>query len=244
MPIMHVFDDAGRLRPDAGTKIWATMLVPTGPRDDAWHLHVAAEMVDAAIAAGANRIVLDPDALLRLYKAGQDTVERDRQRRQRAGEHCGEQLLILMTLDRERPELASREKAARLHARDLARFRDPALLGSESKLGTRWREYAPSVPLWAAWRRLCRAKEYSVGTPADWLLILSLAERYRLWAEQHHRPVGRSGTRRAVEEPPLLLPGIAWRPPDQVPLPDPGRYLVEGLQPGRRFAEWVTDTPA
>jgi hypothetical protein len=51
MPIMDVFDDARRLRPDAGTKIWATMLVPAGPRDDAWHLHVVAETVDAAIAA-------------------------------------------------------------------------------------------------------------------------------------------------------------------------------------------------
>jgi hypothetical protein len=242
MPTMHVFDDAGHLLADAGIKIWATMLVPMGPQHPDWQLHVDALQADVALASGADGISLDRATFTRLYGRGRDSVERDRQWRQRNGLQVGEILLVALTLDREQPARASLGKARCLHAEDMAPFRETRPLRADSKLRAAWREFEASVPLWAGCRLLCRSKDHVVGANLDWALLLALAERFRVWAEKHHSPVGRTGTGRADE--PLLANGVAWSAPDHALLPHAEARRLDRLVPGRRFQEMILKTPA
>ena len=244
MPEMYICDATGRLLSRAIDKIWATMLVPAGPEDEAWKLHVDAQIVDEELATGCNAIALQREIFVRLYNAGRPFVISDQKRRQRIGEQVGDQMLTLKTLDRYRPELASREKAARMHAFDMAKFHDPALVRDTSKLGAKWREYAPSAALWAAWRLLCRSREHGVGASIDWPLLLAIAERFRIWGEHHHRPVGRTGSRRAVAEPALLRADVSWRAPEHAALPHDAAARLDRLQPGLRFEEMIKASPA
>jgi hypothetical protein len=242
MPVMHVFDDAGWLRPDAGTMIWATMLVPEGPRNPNWQLHVDAQLVDEALTLDADGLRLDRAAFNRLYNAGKQFVENDRQQRHRDGQHVGEILLLMKTVDREQPEQASLGKAIRMHAGDMAPFRGQRLLRTESKLRAAWHAYEAAAPLWAANRLLCRSRDYGVGASVDWRLLLALAERYRCWAEKHRSPLGRTGTGRAAE--PLLANGVAWSVPDHALLLHAEALQLDRLVPGRGFQRMIRNTPA
>lgn len=242
MKILHVFDNDGQLRPGANIKLWATMLVPEGPANPGWQLHVDAQVADAVLASGADGICLDRGAFSRLYSAGRTHVDNDQRRRQRDGEQVGDILLLMVLLDRNQPERASLGKAMRMHARDMARFSEEKLRRVTSKLRESWREFEAAAPLWGAYRLLCRSKDFGVGATIDWPLLLALAERFRVWAEAHHSPLGRFGTTRTSE--PLLARHAAWHVPAHAVLPHDAASRLDRQVPGRRFAEVAATTPA
>lgn len=240
MPVLRVFDADGSLAPQAPLHIPATMLVPEGPDSDEWHLVAAALQIEADTAAGAASFQIDAGTLQRLYARGSEAMERDLVRRQTTGEQVGDILLTLHMLDREAPRHASREKAARLHARSLATAKGAALARAESKLGDRWREFAPVAPLWAAWRLLIRSS--AAGGATDWPLLLAVAEHYRSFAEQHCPPVGRTGSRRAATRT-TIPAGTAWTMPAHARLPDVPVTVCD-IRGGRSLTKFLADTPA
>lgn len=242
MNVMHVFSADGQLLPDAGIKIWATMLVPAGPEEERWHLHVAAQMAEAALSSGAEGVLLDRSAFVRLFNAGREFVEGDERRRRRDGEQVGEIMLVARTLDHAQPAAASLGKAMRLHAESMKQFKSERLLRAESKLRQAWSEFENVAHLWAAWRLLCRSQSYGEGADTPWPLLLALAERFRAWAEGHHSPTTRYGTRRRTE--PLIAAGRAWGVPTQATLPHAEAAELVRLIPGDRFEEMLRSTPA
>ena len=243
MPVLDVFDENGRMWPGVETPIylWATMLVPEGPLDDWWQLHATARQVQIDLDSGVRKIAVTPPTK-RLFAVGLNLVAQDGERRQCRAEQMGDAMLTMRVADRHRPEAAGRGKAFRLQAKDMAKFDDPRLLKSPAVLDRWWSSFLAVVPLWAARRLLRRSKVYGQDATVDWELLLAIAENYRIWGEQHIRPAGRTGTVRAGE--PLLPTGLAWSSPGHAVLPhDHAKRLVDNLGPGRRFDEFVSDTP-
>jgi hypothetical protein len=240
MPVLAVFNEAGQLISNAGPFILATMLVPAGPDDAVWRLHVDALTADTALDLGADVIALDRAVFNRLYDAGRPFVESDQSRRERHGEQVGDILLVVRTLSREQPAKASLGKAIRLHAESMRQSDDVRLLRAERKLREAWVEFESVAHLWGAYRTLRR--NYGEGAGVDWLLLLALAEHYRRWGEGHHSPAGRTGTGRLSR--PLLHPGTGWRAPTHATLPPLEEASnLDRLQLGDRADEMIRDTP-
>ena len=56
MPVLEVVSADGQFAPDAGKFILTTMLVPEGPSDERWHLHLAAQTVDEILEGDADGV--------------------------------------------------------------------------------------------------------------------------------------------------------------------------------------------
>ena len=240
MPVLEVVSADGQFVPGAGKCILTTMLVPEGPSDERWHLHLAAQTVDEIFEDAANGVTLTRAAFNLLYDAGRGAVERDQNRRHRHGEHAGDVLLAVRALAREQPAVASLGKAIRMHAADMHNVDREPVLRSESKLRAAWDEFQSVAHFWAACRLLLRSSEYGDGADIDWPLLTALAENLRRWGENHRSPTGSTGTGRT--EATLLDPASGWRVPDQALLPYERAAAIDHLRLGHRAAEWIVTT--
>ena len=130
-------------------------------------------------------------------------------RRARKGRMAAFQTRIVHSLAHHAPEHASRRKAAFLMERLADRANLPS--GHKSQIDDAWSTFGCVAHLWAAYRCVedpfLTIDEIGYTTEVNFHALLTRAESFRTWREDHISPPRRKG---AV---PFFKPGAAWRPP-------------------------------
>ncbi len=221
-PLLEIADGHGKLLLDAPLRVQAVMFHPEDQeaRDELTEVLSAKVVLEAArcsrvsrkmILASSERISREPAALERLDASAYGLAV------------TGELLLMVISAAIYSPRNASLKRAIRVWSEDQARGKTAEgrkVAASPRSIKAAWSRFKSVAHLCGAFQLLRNIDENSPFLPIDseqLLRFLAISEKLRRFAEQHHPPSGRAGTRPSHAT--TLDPELTWRPPSDLVLP-------------------------